>query len=205
MDEAEDRMWWFRPPCPPVRRPEGHPRPGARRRLRHRRLARRFAPQRPDLIRFGIEWDASGGRTRPRQIRRGDRRAAASMPCPSPIDSFDAAVCADVLCHAAVDPAVALAELKRVLRPGGRLVVNMPAYQWLLSAHDRQRPQRPPPHRAGDRRDAASGRLRPRASAILERPAAAADDRCSEKSSRVATLCPMSPRFRHGSMPHCMA
>ncbi|HEY4042226.1 MAG TPA: methyltransferase domain-containing protein, partial [Rhodopila sp.] len=53
-------------------------------------------------------------------------------------DSFDAAIAADVLCHAAVDPSAALAEQKRILRPGGRLIVNMPAYQWLLSTHDRQ-------------------------------------------------------------------
>jgi SAM-dependent methyltransferase len=51
---------------------------------------------------------------------------------------FDAAVTADVLCHEAVEPAAALAELKRVLRPGGRIVVNMPAYRWLVSAHDRR-------------------------------------------------------------------
>lgn len=50
--------------------------------------------------------------------------------------SFDAAVVADVLCHAAVEPLVALGELYRVLRPGARLVVNMPAYAWLMSAHD---------------------------------------------------------------------
>jgi len=52
--------------------------------------------------------------------------------------SFDAAIAADVLCHVAVDPAAALLELRRVLRPGGRLVVNMPAYGWLMSAHDRR-------------------------------------------------------------------
>jgi SAM-dependent methyltransferase len=52
--------------------------------------------------------------------------------------SFHAAILADVLCHAAVDPAAALGECARVLEPGGRLIVNMPAFAWLLSAHDRR-------------------------------------------------------------------
>ncbi len=52
----------------------------------------------------------------------------------------DAAVTAltscDVLCHRAVDPGAALAEFHRVLAPGGTLVLNLPAYAWLHSAHD---------------------------------------------------------------------
>jgi SAM-dependent methyltransferase len=49
--------------------------------------------------------------------------------------SFDAAVSADVLYHLDDDGA-ALRELRRVLRPGGALVVNVPAYAWLWSYHD---------------------------------------------------------------------
>ena len=49
---------------------------------------------------------------------------------------FGAVVSLDVLCHAGVDPAAALAEMARVLAPGGLLVLNLPAYAWLHSAHD---------------------------------------------------------------------
>jgi SAM-dependent methyltransferase len=51
--------------------------------------------------------------------------------------AMGAVVSADVLCHRMVDPQVALAEFRRVLAPGGVLVLNLPAFQWLLSAHDR--------------------------------------------------------------------
>ena len=50
--------------------------------------------------------------------------------------SFEVVTSMDVLCHAAVEPATALAEMRRVLAPGGRLVLNLPAFQWLLSTHD---------------------------------------------------------------------
>lgn len=43
----------------------------------------------------------------------------------------------DVICHRAVDPERAVAEALRCLLPGGSLIVNVPAYQWMASFHDR--------------------------------------------------------------------
>lgn len=137
MDEAEGRMWWYR--------------------ALHRRLLDALAPvsgsvldagcgtggflavlkdRRPDLIRYGLEWDpAAAARARTKAAALVARGSVNAMPFAS--GSFDAAVSADVLCHAAVDPNAALTELRRVLKPGGCLVLNLPAYQWLASAHDR--------------------------------------------------------------------
>jgi SAM-dependent methyltransferase len=50
-------------------------------------------------------------------------------------DSFDLAVSLDVVEHLEDDVA-ALRELRRVVAPGGRLLVTVPAYQWLWSRHD---------------------------------------------------------------------
>lgn len=50
-------------------------------------------------------------------------------------DGFDIAVALDVLEHLD-DDACAARELHRVLRPGGLLLVTVPAYQWLWSSHD---------------------------------------------------------------------
>jgi SAM-dependent methyltransferase len=50
--------------------------------------------------------------------------------------SLAAILSADVLCHAGVDEARALGEFRRCLKPGGALVLNLPAYPWLLSDHD---------------------------------------------------------------------
>src|SRR5579872_4090932 len=51
--------------------------------------------------------------------------------------AFDVIVSADVLCHRGVGIERALGEMHRCLKPGGTLVVNLPAYPWLYSAHDR--------------------------------------------------------------------
>ena len=49
---------------------------------------------------------------------------------------FDAVVCIDVLQAQQVDPQRAMRELVRVVRPGGAVVVMVPAHQWMLSKHD---------------------------------------------------------------------
>lgn len=53
--------------------------------------------------------------------------------------SFDLVTSFDVLYHRAViDERQALAEVRRVLRRDGRLLIRLPAYEWLRSRHDRQ-------------------------------------------------------------------
>jgi len=50
-------------------------------------------------------------------------------------DSFDFAVCLDVIEHLDRDRQT-LRELRRVIRPGGRLLITVPAYPSLWSSHD---------------------------------------------------------------------
>jgi SAM-dependent methyltransferase len=138
MDAAEARMWWYRAlharllaTLTPVRGrviDAGCGTGGLLAVLRRRR---------PDLDLVGVEWS-------PDAAARAARKSGAAVVSGSinalPVADarFDAAIAADVLCHAAVDPLRALHELLRVLRPGGVLAVNMPAYAWLHSAHDRR-------------------------------------------------------------------
>lgn len=56
---------------------------------------------------------------------------------PFPDESFAAVICSSVLYHVWVkDVGAALRELRRVLRPGGVLFLNLPAFAFLHSAHD---------------------------------------------------------------------
>lgn len=64
-----------------------------------------------------------------------DIRQASITELPFADATFDALVSADVVCQVG-NPAVAMAEFARVLRPGGTLVMNVPAYMWMWSYHD---------------------------------------------------------------------
>src|SRR4030088_1537064 len=54
------------------------------------------------------------------------------LEMPFPADSFELAVSLDVIEHLEDDLA-ALRELRRVVAPGGALMITVPAYQWLWS------------------------------------------------------------------------
>ncbi len=138
MDAAEGRMWWYRALHVRILAALGDVRgavldagcgTGG--------LLARLRATRADLGLIGVEWSESACRRAAAKSGTPIARGSANA-LPFADASFDAVIAADLLCHRAVDPERALAELRRVLRPGGRLVVNMPAYAWLFSAHDRR-------------------------------------------------------------------
>ncbi|MCX6954027.1 MAG: class I SAM-dependent methyltransferase [Verrucomicrobia bacterium] len=64
-----------------------------------------------------------------------DIREASVTALPFGDASFDAVVSADVICQV-TDADVAVKEFFRVLKPGGVVVINVPAYMWMWSYHD---------------------------------------------------------------------
>jgi len=138
MDAAEGRMWWYRALHVRIVAALGDVRgtvldagcgTGG--------LLSVLRCKRPDLTLVGIE--AAEDAARRAAAKSGAAIARGNVNVlPFADASFDAVIAADVLCHAAVEPDLALAEIKRVLRPRGRLIVNMPAYEWMMSAHDRR-------------------------------------------------------------------
>ena len=140
MDEAEDGMWWYRAlharvldALDPGDRAGGGPvlDAGCGTGGFLWRLRRAF----PDARAAGLEFNPdAAARAR---AKAGVPVAAGSVNAvPFADAAFGSLVSLDVLCHAAVEPDRALAEFHRVLRPGGLLVLNLPAFQWLYSAHD---------------------------------------------------------------------
>jgi SAM-dependent methyltransferase len=133
MDAVEARMWWYRAlhsrlldalnACSDPVLDAGCGTGG---------LLARIAANRSAI---GLEWHEPAAKLAAAKSRRPIARGSVN-DLPFSTASFGTVILADVLCHAAVDPAAALAEVHRVLRPGGTLIVNMPAFRALLSAHD---------------------------------------------------------------------
>jgi SAM-dependent methyltransferase len=97
-------------------------------------LIRRLSPQNPS-------WQWTGVDLSPLACESSRNRCTAEIveasveALPFAAERFDGVSSADVLYHV-TDDRRALGEFFRVLKPGGVVVLNVPAYRWLWSYHD---------------------------------------------------------------------
>lgn len=138
MAAVEDRHWWFAGLWALVRGSVGALPAGARvldAGCGTGGIIRRVRRWRPDLAIAGVDLSPLAlGFARERGARGLARSHVETLPFRE--SAFDAVACLDVLYTDGVDDRAALAELARVVRPGGRCIVNVPAYDWLRGAHD---------------------------------------------------------------------
>jgi SAM-dependent methyltransferase len=133
---AEDRHWWYRGRRNVIERVIADLRLPARARILDAGCG--SGRNMVELARHGtvtgVELsDTSVSLARAREV--GEVVAGSVLQMPFDGDSFDLSVCLDVIEHLE-DDVGALRELRRVLAPGGSLLVTVPAYQWLWSGHD---------------------------------------------------------------------
>jgi SAM-dependent methyltransferase len=141
LDRSEDRMWWFA---------ALHANLLAvyRRALRPERagaildagcgtggLLRRLAAQFAESPVSGLDADPLAC-ARAREKSWLPICAGSVNALPFADAAFAAIFSADVLCHRRVDDERALAQFHRCLAPEGVVVLNLPAYRWMLSRHD---------------------------------------------------------------------
>ncbi|WP_175414860.1 class I SAM-dependent methyltransferase [Nibricoccus aquaticus] len=140
MAEVEDRMWYYRALHARLgdflRR--GLANTGAARVLDAGcgtgGLLRRLEGEEPAWTLSGVDHSALACSYAVRRTG-ADIREASVTALPFGAASFDGIVSADVL-YQIERPVEALKEFYRCLRPGGVVVINVPAYRWLWSYHD---------------------------------------------------------------------
>ncbi|HTB70419.1 MAG TPA: methyltransferase domain-containing protein [Solirubrobacteraceae bacterium] len=134
--QAEDRHWWYR----------------GRRKVLDGVISELRLPARAQILDAGcgsgrnmIDFARHGSVTGvelsetsvdlARKREAGEVIEGSVLEMPFEAGAFDVAASLDVIEHLEDDLA-ALRELRRVVKPGGALLVTVPAYQWLWSGHD---------------------------------------------------------------------
>jgi SAM-dependent methyltransferase len=133
---AEDRHWWYRGRRKVIERVIDDLRLPARARI----LDAGCGSGR-NMVEFarhgsvtGVELSATSA-VLARERGAGEVIEGSVLEMPFEPDSFELAASLDVIEHLEDDLA-ALRELRRVVAPGGTLLITVPAYQWLWSGHD---------------------------------------------------------------------
>lgn len=133
---AENRHWWYR----------------GRRSVLERVIADLRLPARArildagcgsgrNMVEFARHGEVTGIELSPTSVALARDRGAGEvvegsvLEMPFEADAFEMAASLDVIEHLE-DDLQALRELRRVVAPGGSLLVTVPAYQWLWSGHD---------------------------------------------------------------------
>ena len=99
-------------------------------------LLAKLAADRPQAMMVGLDADQTAcTRAEAKSARPVCRGSVNGLPFADA--AFSAIFSADVLCHRDVNERQALTQFHRCLTPGGILVLNLPAYRWMLSRHDK--------------------------------------------------------------------
>jgi SAM-dependent methyltransferase len=141
LDRLEERMWWFAAVHANLRTlARGFNSSAAPDRVLDAGcgtggLLAKLATDRPAAMVIGLDADqAACTRAKAKSARPVCRGSVNELPFADA--AFSAIFSADVLCHRDVDEQQALIQFHRCLMPGGILVLNLPAYRWMLSRHD---------------------------------------------------------------------
>jgi SAM-dependent methyltransferase len=141
MYQVEDRHWWYlgmgRITCSLLER--ALPADGATQPLKILDAGCGTGAVMKYLARYGevTGFDFSAEALKFSRKRGHPRLAQASVTAVPFADSqFDLVVSFDVLCEHGVDDRLALREFARVLKPGGVVLLRLPAYRWMRGQHD---------------------------------------------------------------------
>jgi SAM-dependent methyltransferase len=137
MHAVEDRMWWFRGLRALVVQELARARGGRAGPVLDAGCGTGGMLARLGPSALGLEYDATAAEL---ACRKAGRPVACGSVNEMPMrdGTLTAYVSLDVLCHGGVDPERAVKEAGRCLEPGAIALFNLPAYGWLLSAHDRR-------------------------------------------------------------------